>query len=188
FSAPAALAVMKERHLDLPFIISTGSIGETAAVEAMEAGADDYVMKDHLERLFPAIERELSTAESRRARRHAEQVIAQMAAIIESTDDAVIGKTLDGIITSWNPAAEQLYGYRAAEVIGRPVSILVAQDRPDESPLLLAKIKRGERVSRYETVHLRKNGQQVPVSLTISPIKDPTGRIVGASTIARDIT
>jgi PAS domain S-box-containing protein len=188
FSAPAALQVLKQKGLDIPFIISTGSIGEAAAVESMRAGADDYVMKGNMERLFPAIERELATAISRRARRRAEQDLAQMAAIIQSTDDAVIGKSLDGFITSWNPAAERLFGYAAEEIIGKPVSLLISPNHPDEEPQILAKIGRGEPVSRYETVRIRKDGRQVSVSLTVSPIKDDSGKIIGASSIARDIT
>ena len=111
-----------------------------------------------------------------------------MAFIVESSDDAIIGKTLDGIITSWNSGAEKMYGYSAKEVIGRPISILAPPDHPDEVPHLLEKIKNGDCVVRHETVRLRKNGTQIHVSLTISPIKDLSGRLIGASTIARDIT
>jgi PAS domain S-box-containing protein len=111
-----------------------------------------------------------------------------LAAIVESSDDAIVSKTLDGIITSWNPAAERLFGYTAQEVIGRPISILAAPDRENEMPSNLERIRRGEKVKRYETVRRRKDGTLVEVSLTVSPIRDQTGRIVGASKIARDIT
>jgi two-component system, chemotaxis family, CheB/CheR fusion protein len=111
-----------------------------------------------------------------------------LAAIVESSDDAIVSKTLDGTITSWNPAAERLFGYTAEEVIGHPVSILAAPDRENEMPANLERIRRGERVERYDTVRRRKDGSLVDISLTVSPIRDATGRIVGASKIARDIT
>jgi two-component system CheB/CheR fusion protein len=111
-----------------------------------------------------------------------------LAAIVESSDDAIISNTRDGIITSWNPAAQRLLGYCPEEVIGRPISILAAPDREDEMAANLARIRRGERVERYETVRRRKDGSLVDISLTVSPIRDATGRIVGASKIARDIT
>jgi PAS domain S-box-containing protein len=111
-----------------------------------------------------------------------------LAAIVESSDDAIVSKRLDGTITSWNPAAERLFGYTAEEVIGRPISILAAPDRENEMPANLERIRRGEKVDRYETVRRRKDGSLVDISLTVSPIRDGTGRIVGASKIARDIT
>jgi two-component system CheB/CheR fusion protein len=111
-----------------------------------------------------------------------------LAAIVESSDDAIISNTLDGTITSWNPAAQRLLGYCPEEVIGRPISILAAPDREDEMAANLARIRRGERVERYDTVRRRKDGSLVDISLTVSPIRDATGRIVGASKIARDIT
>jgi two-component system, chemotaxis family, CheB/CheR fusion protein len=111
-----------------------------------------------------------------------------LAAIVDSSDDAIVSKTLDGTITSWNPAAQRLFGYSPEEVIGRSISILAAPDRENEMPANLERIRRGERVERYETVRRRKDGSLVDVSLTVSPIRDETGRIVGASKIARDIT
>jgi PAS domain S-box-containing protein len=111
-----------------------------------------------------------------------------MSAIVESSNDAIIGKTLDGIITSWNRGAEEIYGYRADEAIGKPISILVPPDYPNDIPRILEKIKLGERMVHYETKRYRKDGKVIDVSLTISPIKNKKGRIIGASTIARDIT
>jgi two-component system, chemotaxis family, CheB/CheR fusion protein len=111
-----------------------------------------------------------------------------LAAIVESSDDAIVSKTLDGTITSWNPAAQRHFGYSPEEVIGRPISILATPDREDEMPANLERIRRGEKVECYETVRRRKDGSLVDVSLTVSPIRDETGRIVGASKIARDIT
>ena len=112
----------------------------------------------------------------------------RLAAIVECSDDAIIGKTLDGIITSWNPAAERLYGYEAREVIGRPIALLVPPDRSDELLTILRSLRSGERVEHLETVRVRKDGRAVAVALSISPVQESGGRIVGAATIARDIT
>ena len=113
---------------------------------------------------------------------------ARLAAIVESADEAIASKTLDGIVTSWNPAAEKLFGYAADEILGRHISILAAPGRENEMPQILARIRRGEKVDHYETVRRRKNGSLVAISLTVSPIRDEAGRIIGASKIARDIT
>jgi PAS domain S-box-containing protein len=111
-----------------------------------------------------------------------------LAAIVESSDDAIVSKTLDGIVTSWNPSAEKLFGYTAEEMIGRPIAMLAAPDRENEMPAILESIRRGEKLDHYETVRRRKDGSLVDISLTVSPIRNDTGRIVGASKIARDIT
>ncbi|MCW3054070.1 MAG: sensor protein [Chthonomonadales bacterium] len=118
----------------------------------------------------------------------AEIVQQRLAAIVDSSDDAIIGKTLEGIITSWNKGAEQIFGYTAAEAVGRPKTLVFPQDRLSEEDMILARLRRGERIEHFETVRIRKDGRQIDVSLTISPIKDGHGKIVGASTIARDIT
>ena len=107
---------------------------------------------------------------------------------MESADEAIASKTLDGIVTSWNPAAETLFGYTAAEIIGRHISVLAAPGREDEMPAILERIRRGEKVERYETVRRRKDGSLVEIALTVSPIRDEFGRIIGASKIARNIT
>src|SRR5215211_3054446 len=111
-----------------------------------------------------------------------------LTAIIESADDAIISKTLDGIITSWNKGAERIFGYTADEVIGKPVTILIPADHEDEEPRILARLRAGERIEHYETVRVRKDGRRIDISLTVSPIRGPNGKIVGASKIARDIT
>jgi PAS domain S-box-containing protein len=122
------------------------------------------------------------------ARRQAEEAQVRLAALVESSEDAIIGKTLEGIITSWNQGAEQIYGYRAEDVIGRSLALLVPPDRPDELPGILAQVARGEAIVRYETERVRQDGKVILVALTISPLRDAIGSIVGASTIARDIT
>lgn len=111
-----------------------------------------------------------------------------LSAIIESADDAVISKTLEGIITSWNKGAERIFGYTADEVIGKPVTILIPADHEDEEPRILARLRAGDRIEHYETVRVRKDGRLIDISLTVSPIRGPNGQIVGASKIARDIT
>src|SRR6185436_6026993 len=111
-----------------------------------------------------------------------------LAALIESADDAIISKTLDGIITSWNKGAERIFGYTADEVIGKPVTILIPADHENEEPAILARLRAGERIEHYETVRVRKDGRRIDISLTVSPIKGPNGTIIGASKIARDIT
>ncbi len=111
-----------------------------------------------------------------------------LAAIVSSSDDAIVSKSLDGIITSWNEGAERIFGYTAEEMLGQSVLKLMPQDRKDEEPRILERLRRGERVEHFETVRVRKNGEHFNVSLTISPVKDSDGKIIGASKIARDIT
>jgi PAS domain S-box-containing protein len=113
---------------------------------------------------------------------------SQLAAIVESSEDAIIGKTLDGIIANWNAGAEKIFGYCAEEAIGRSIAILLPPNCADEMPKILEKIGRGEKIEPYETVRMRKNGQLIDISLSISPIKDATGKVIGASKIAHDIT
>ena len=115
-------------------------------------------------------------------------VQALFAAMVEGSDDAIFSKTLNGIVTSWNRAAERMYGYKADEMIGQPVSILLPSDRPNEVKQILERLRCGERIERFETTRVAKDGHRLHVSLTISPIRDSKGHIVGASTIARDIT
>ena len=311
FGSLEALEIIKKKQVDIPFIVLSGTIGEEVAVNVMKAGASDYVMKGKLTRLYPSIERELREAQSREARRAAEDALkrnrqeleeffdhapvgmrwdaadgtilrvneaelkllgygrsdylghnivdffvdesavrdilamlnkgdtienfearmlcnngavkhvvinsnamwedgkfvhsrtftrdvtehrltqmtlAYMAAIVESSEDAIIGKMLDGTMLTWNGGAEKMYGYKADEVKGKSISILIPPYRPDELPQLYEKIKRGDTISWYETVRLRKDHQIIDVALTLSPIKDAVGKVVGVSAIERDIT
>jgi PAS domain S-box-containing protein len=188
FAGPDALATYHHKGLDIPFISVSGSVGEETVAAMIKAGAHDYVMKSNLCRLVPAVKHELRAARERQHRRQAEAISAYLASIVQSCDDAIIGKTLEGIVVSWNAGAERIYGYGADEMIGHSISILIPSFRPAELPEIFEKIKRGEGVDGFETVRLRKDGTHVEVSLTISPIKDATGRVVGASTVARDIT
>jgi PAS domain S-box-containing protein len=122
------------------------------------------------------------------ARVSAERTARHLAAVVESSDDAIVSKDLDGNITTFNRGAERLFGYKAHEVIGKPVTILLPPDRQYEEPEILARIRRGEQVPQHETVRRRKDGTLVDVSVTVSPVKDDKGRVIGASKIARDIT
>jgi len=118
----------------------------------------------------------------------AEENMARLAAIVQSSDDAILSKTPDGIITSWNAAAERLFGYREEEIIGQPVTRLIPPDRMEEETLILARLRKGERVEHFETKRITKDGKLLDISLTISPVKDSKGKIIGISKIARDIT
>jgi PAS domain S-box-containing protein len=122
------------------------------------------------------------------ALRASEERLRGLAAIVESSDDAIISKTLEGVITTWNHGAERIFGYTTEEVIGKPVTLLIPPSQIDEEPAILQKLRRGERINHYETVRVRKDGTLLDVSLTVSPVKDSNGTIIGASKIARDIT
>lgn len=188
FSGFGALKVCQQAGHDIPFISVSVTLGEESAVAMMRAGAHDYLTKDNLNRLVPAIERELNAASVRREQKRMREAAAHLAAVVESSDDAIISKTLDGIVVSWNRGAERIYGYTEREMIGRPISVLVPPARTAELTEILRSIRRGERVGRFETLRVRKDGSIVEVSVTISPIKDAAGLVIGASAIARDIT
>ncbi len=112
----------------------------------------------------------------------------RLASIVESSDDAIIGKTLDGIITSWNAGAEKLYGYSAEDITGQNISILLPPEFLDDLPDILRRLSRGDVIRHFETKRRKKDGRIIDVSVTISPIKTPEGQIIGASSTARDIT
>nr|WP_081991414.1 PAS domain S-box protein [Inquilinus limosus] len=117
-----------------------------------------------------------------------DEAAQRLAAIVESSEDAIVAKDLNGVVTNWNQGAERLFGYTAEEAVGQPITIVIPKDRLDEEPRMLARIRRGERVEPFETIRRRKDGSLVEISLTISPIRNRQGEIVGASKIARDIT
>ena len=122
------------------------------------------------------------------ARKQAEEARLRLGAIVESSDDAIISKSLDSVVTSWNTAAERIFGYRAEEMIGQPILRLLPEDRQDEEHMILERLRRGERMDHFETVRRAKDGRLLDVSVTISPLRDGRGKIIGASKIARDIT
>jgi PAS domain S-box-containing protein len=121
-------------------------------------------------------------------RRESRLALGQLASLVETSEDAIITKDLNGIVTSWNKGAERIFGYEAHEMIGKPISLLIPPDRPDEEPSILARLRKGQRIEHYETVRRRKTGELIDISLSVSPLADATGKIVGASKIARDIT
>ena len=121
-------------------------------------------------------------------RNRADEARFRLAAIVESSDDAIVSKTLDGVITTWNQGAERMFGYAADEIVGRPVTVLIPPDRQHEEPVILGRLRRGQRIDHYESIRVRKDGALLNVSLTVSPVRDARGRIIGASKIARDIT
>ncbi|MBE9014266.1 PAS domain S-box protein, partial [Pseudanabaenaceae cyanobacterium LEGE 13415] len=197
FTAQEALELLQKTQLDIPFIVISGVMGEETATAIMRAGAQDYLLKDRLSRLVPAIERELREAEIRRAKRKAEadlrqayeglevlvqqrtvelqianESLQQLAAIVESSNDAIISTTLEGIVLSWNRGAEKTYGYSRAEAVGRFINTLV-------SPII---------TEQRRTIHHCKDGQAIDVFLTISPVRVSNGNITGQSWIVRDIT
>ncbi len=188
FGGVAALAVFQQQSLDIPFIIVSGAMGEDIAVEMLKAGAHYYVMKDKLGRLAAAVKQELRAARERRIRRQTEATAAYLASLVESCDDAIVGQTLEGTIVSWNAGAERLYHYSAGEMIGRSIGLLTPPHRPHELPELMERIGKGEHVEGFETLRLRKDGKPMEVWLTLSPIKDGAGRVIGASSVSRDIT
>ena len=122
------------------------------------------------------------------ARKQSEQALYQLAAIVASSDDAIISKDLNGIVTSWNDGAERMFGYRAEEIIGKPITTLIPPEFYSDETLILGRIRAGERIEHFETERITKNGERIQVSLTVSPVKDQRGKIVGAAKIARNIT
>lgn len=118
----------------------------------------------------------------------ADRARALLAAIVMSSEDAIVSKTLDGIVTAWNSAAERLFGFTAAEMIGTSITRIIPEELQHEEVQILAKLRRGERIERYETVRVRKDGQKLDISLTVSPVRNSTGKIIGAAKIAHDIS
>src|SRR6185437_5973511 len=111
-----------------------------------------------------------------------------LAAIVDSSDDAIVSKTLDGIILSWNPASERIFGYSREEAVGKPITIIIPDDRLDEERDVLTRLRRGEKIDHFETIRRTKDGRRINILLTVSPVRDASGKIIGASKTARDIT
>jgi protein-histidine pros-kinase len=184
----------------IPVVMLTARTDLVDQRTAWEAGVFDYLVKPFDgERLVDAVRSALAPdGEEQRASRRAAALarlqardigtLEHLAAIIEHSQDAIIAKTLDGLITSWNEGAVDLYGYEAIEVLGRPISVLVPADQADEVPDLIRQLRDGDPVVHYETTRRRKDGRLIDVSLSMSPIKSSTGEVIGASVIARDVT
>jgi PAS domain S-box-containing protein len=170
-----------EEALLVPFYASGKAVGTVWAVSHDDRRLFDGEDKRQLETMALFA----SAAYQAAASLHASK---QLAAIVESSDDAIVSKNLDGTITSWNKSAERLFGYTAEEAIGQNITLVIPPDRRDEEPRILQRLRNGERVDHFETIRMQKDGKLLNISLTISPIKDETGRVIGASKVARDIT
>jgi diguanylate cyclase (GGDEF)-like protein/PAS domain S-box-containing protein len=181
FDGLAALNIAVERAPDVPFVFVSGAMGEEFAIETLHRGAADYVLKNHLSKLAPAVIRAMEEAAERNLRR-------KLAAIVESSEDAIFGKTPDGRVTTWNPGAEKMFGYSAAEIVGKSLDVLAPPGGEQTIAELLAVVAGGKSVAHYEISCRAKDGRSIEVSLSLSPIRDSSGTISGISAIARDIT
>ena len=162
-----------------------GELRHTCANGARKTVSTQWILdRDSSGNIRSVLESNRDVTEANRA----QEVQNRLAAIVESSDDAIVSKGLDGIITSWNKAAERVFGYTANEAIGQHITLIIPSDRKDEENEILARIGRGERVDHFQTVRQRKDGTRFDVSVTISPVRDSSGRIIGASKVARDIT
>ena len=173
--------------LSLPLQNGNDVLG-AISIYANEAGAFDEAEQCILEELAGNLSFGVVALRAQAAHKEGAEFRAHMAAVVESCDDAIISKTLEGTITGWNSSAERLFGYPASEALGKSVRMLLPPERVHEESGILACVARGERVEHFETVRVRKDGHKIDVSVTISPIRDSRGVIVGASKIARDIT
>ena len=169
--------------------ISTRAMGGERVLAGLRRNGEEFPVEARIsqveiggQKLYTVILRDITE------RKRAEAERAQLAAIVSSSADAIVGKTLDGIVTSWNQGAELLFGYTAEEMIGQPISRLLPSELPGDYPMILDAVRRGERIEHFETQRVRKDGQRIHVSLTVSPIRDSMGRIIGASKVARDVT
>ena len=192
FTGLDALRLLKESRISIPFIFVSGTIGEDLAVLAMQEGAADYLIKDRLARLGSAVKQAIERFRLKEEKLAIEQTAVRLAAIVESSADAIIAINQDSVIVSWNSAAERLYGYPAAEIIGKDVSILIPSvrrqsDITEAHEDMARRLRNGEQVEAYETVRVRKDGRRVDISVSISPVRDPACVVVGASFIAQDI-
>jgi PAS domain S-box-containing protein len=196
-TATAMAGEMKRLKSSVPIIVLSGTTDVPEDVETVDA----FVSKaEGPESLLAKVGEVIARFHAKSASRNPDlltsgapfsneaQRLQFLAAIVESSDDAIFGKALDGRILSWNKAAERMYGYTAEEIVGKPVSVLLPSDRPNEVRDILERLRHGEKIDHYETLRVAKDGRLLTVSLTISPVHDPDGRIIGASTIARDIT
>ncbi len=181
------LKYVRERlGIDLPFIIFTGKGREEIAMEALNLGAERYIQKggdlaSQYEILADAVNQEVRLY-------RAEQARERLSSIVRSSQNAIIGKDLDGIITSWNRGAEEIYGYSEEEILGEHISIIAPEEKKDEIDEIMQEVKEGRKVEPFETERLTKDGKKIHVSLTVSPMFDKNGEAMGASTIAQDIT
>jgi len=188
FGAPQALEILKTTGLDTPFIILSGTIGEETAIAALKAGANDFLIKGKFARLGPAIERELREAESRRDRKRSEEQIKYHARLLRHINDAVIATDQQFRITAWNRAAEKIYGWAAAEVMGRSVDEVLSSGLSEEQKAKAKELLTEKSSFQSERIHFNKNGQPVYVEENTIALTDPLGRITGYVSVNRNIT
>jgi len=182
-----------EAFNNIPVILLSARSGEESRIEGLDAGADDYLVKPFSAReLMARVRSHLATAQIRGEASEVERKLRlgaeMLAAIVASSDDAIISKTLEGVITSWNAGAERLFGYTTKEAVGQPITMIIPLDRRGEETVILARLREGKRIDHFDTVRLRKDGTRLDISPTISPVRDTAGKIIGASKIARDIS
>ena len=183
-----ALAILKRERQAIPLILVTGELGEEDAVECVRRGATDFVLKHRLSRLVPVVRRALAEQRMREAEERGREAVANLAAIVESSPDAIVGCRLDGTVTSWNLGAERMYGYTSEEALDGPMSLIIPPDRRHERPVLLGKPEHRESVRYGETVRLNKGGGRIPVLVAVAQVKNAAGEILGVSEIAHDIS
>jgi PAS domain S-box-containing protein len=159
-------------------------ISVTSDVPRVWTESEKALLENAVARVWPLLER----AQIEDTLRKSEETLSRIAAVIEFSNDAIISKSLDGIITSWNAGAERIFGYTAEEIIGKSILTLIPADLQKEEPVIIAQLKKGERIEHFETVRVTKGGRKIDISLTVSPVKDRSGKVIGASKIARDIT
>jgi two-component system cell cycle sensor histidine kinase/response regulator CckA len=182
------LQIVREAIPDCPVIVVTGTLSDELAAECIKQGAVDYLLKDKLERLPSAVNRALAERELMAERVEAEKILRHHAAIVSGSDDAIVGLAVDETVTSWNHAAESLYGWKAQEALGKSFSeVIPAEDRAGLTEIRSA-LTEGRRVRNIEGLHHRRDGKAISVLLTVSPIRGSSGEILGGSIIARDIS
>jgi PAS domain S-box-containing protein len=173
-----------------PVILLSARAGEESRVEGLDAGADDYLVKPFTAReLLARVAAHIKMANLRRqAVERESRLLQRLAAIVESTDDAVISKDVNGIVTSWNSGAQKMFGYTAEEMVGRSITTIIPAELRREEEMILGKIRSGERIDHFDTVRVSKSGERMDVSLSLSPMTDENGQVIGAAKIARNIT
>src|SRR5437899_2465651 len=176
-----ALEALRQSGRDIPLLVVTGTLVDETAVELIKQGAADYVLKDRMARLPSTLERVVREKTLRQEREQALGEAARLAAIVESSGDAIVGEDLHGMIQSWNRGATRLYGYTAEEANGRHVSFLLPPGRREELSAVFARLRHGENIEHFETEQMTKDGRTIQVSMTISPIREATGAVAGAS-------
>lgn len=159
-------------------------LGVTSDIPRVWTVDERFLLESAVARVWPLLER----AQLEDSMRRSEEALYQLAAVVESSDDAIISKSLDGIIKSWNLGAERIFGYKANEIIGKSILELIPPELQKEEPVIIERLRKGERIEHFETIRVTKTGQKIDISLTVSPIKDNTGKVIGASKIARDIS